>query len=187
MTRLSMIRSLHALMAMLAVASLTFLGGCGLKSKIFGPDYTVPEKDSAREQAQIADRASRQAQQLVESKARREAYLKAVAAFQMVQERFPDDRVYTPAATLMEGDLYGKIEEYRRAESAYRKAIARYADIPDVHAGALLGLGESLYQQNRNNEGNEIMKQIVDTYGRSEDPAIRARVRRAELLGNRVR
>jgi TolA-binding protein len=184
----SSIRHLAApLLSALMIFSITLLGGCGLKNKLFGPDFTVPEKNSAREQAQIADRESRQAQQLVESKSRREAHLKAIAAFRAVQDRFPDDLVYTPAASLMEGDLYVRIDEFKRAESAYRRTIARYPTIPDVHAGALLGLGETLYRLNRNQEGNETLKQLVETYERTEDPAIQARVRRANSQMDKVR
>jgi TolA-binding protein len=176
------------LIGAIALAGILASGaGCGTLRSPFGPKYTVPEKNSPREQAQIADREFRQAQQLVEPSMRREAFRKTIKAFQTVQTRFPEDRVYTPAAALMEGDLYYQIEDWRRAEAAYRRVIARYPTIPDVHAGALMGLGLSLYEQKRNREGNEVLAQFVDQYGRSDDPAIQARVRRARSELDRVR
>jgi len=181
-TKMNRMLGVLALALMLGASS-----GCGVTRSLFGPKYTVPEKNTPREQALIADRELRQAQQLVDEKNRREAFEKAILAFQTVQERFPDDTVYTPAATLMEGDLNAEIERWRRAEVAYRRTIAKYPNIPDVHAGALLGLGEALYAQNRNAEGNQVLAQLVESYGTTEDPVIRTRVRRAESLRDRVR
>jgi tetratricopeptide (TPR) repeat protein len=161
--------------------------GCALFSKFEESKVAVPEKNTPREQTQVAEQQYRTAQQTVDVDQRKSEFRKAIVAFRRVGERFPDDTTYAPAASLMVADLYVEIEDFKRAEKAYRQTIAGYESVPDVHASALAGLGETLIKLDRAIEGQARLQELMDLYGTSENPVIRQRVRQAQRELNRVR
>jgi TolA-binding protein len=174
---------LARLLLIVLLVPLVLSTGCSL----FGPKYVIPPRNSAREQAQTADLQYRVAQNTIDPKTRVVEMKKAAAAFEEVAKRFPNDRVYTPASLLMVGDIYYQIQDFRRAEMAHRRTLAKYPDIPEIRAGALQGLGESLIELKRYTEGNEKLQTLVDEFGQSEDPTIRPRLARARTALQRVR
>ena len=172
---------LRAACALLLVAGVSTTTSC---ARIFGGSgakIEVPEMDTPREQAEIASRQFARANQTVDEKLRREEMQKAVKAFDVVIERFPLDRTYTPASRLLRADLFFQMDKFKESEDAYREVISLYPDIADIHAGALYGLGQSLYEQKRFREGKEAFRQLLDQYQNASEPSIRDRVRRARL------
>lgn len=161
-----------------ATFTLAMLTGC---ATLFGGEkYVVPDQQTASEQARVAQAQLGLSRRTGDPELREEEMRKAIAGFQKVVERFPDDRTFTPPAHLLVADLYAELKEYRRAEATYREVMARYGDIQDVHASALYGLGRTLTDRGMRREGKEAFAQLIDTYGRSDNSAIRTMVRNAK-------
>lgn len=167
-------RTLRTAAAMLAIGVLVGCGTFGTKK------YVVPDQDSASEQARVAQAQLVTSQRTGDPKVREEEMRKAIAGFQKVVDRYPDDRKYTPPSHLLIGDLYAELKDYRNAEANYRQVIARYGDIPDVHASALFGLGRTLTDHGYKREGKDAFAQLIDTYGRSDNPTIKRMVSNAK-------
>ena len=161
----------------LSLLALPMLPACSL---LHGEETVViPQEETARDQARVAELQYRRASQTVDEKTRREEYLKAVKALDSVTQRFPDDRVYTPAAQLLKGQAYFDMREYAGAEREYRKCVERYPDVEDVHASALFGLGSSLYELGRIREGQKYFRQLQDQYSATKSPVVKQLVERA--------
>lgn len=154
-----------------------FTAGCTLFKQ--GP--VVPEYPTAREQAQNAMRQYQWASRTVDQNFRREEYVKAAAALQETVTRFPKDRVYTPAAHSLLAQTHAEMGEHRKAERVYREVLELYPEVEDVNATSLLGLARSLRAQRKYQAEKNYLRQLIDSYEESANPAIRDLVRIAEI------
>ncbi len=168
----------HGLSCVLLLAVILVGTGC---RTIFGGGPSIPELETAREQAEVAQQQHQRARQTIDTAQRRQELERAAAAWQKVVERFPGDQRYTPAAHLRVGDVYRELERHRQAERTYREVIRRYPDSQDIHALALLYLGETLYAREQYDEGKSIFRQLIDTYGDDTDPQLQDIVARADF------
>ncbi len=159
---------------------LAVLAAAGCRT-IFGGGPSIPELETAREQAEVAQQQHQRARQTIDTDQRRQELQRAAAAWQKVVDRFPDDQRYTPAAHLRVGDVHRELEQHRRAERTYREVINRYPDIEDIHALALLYLGETLYAREQHDQGKSVFRQLLDIYGEDNDPQIQDIVARADF------
>jgi TolA-binding protein len=150
-------------------------------------EANVPPQETAREQARIAETQYSVASQTIDQKMRAEEFAKAVSALDMVQDRFPDDRVYTPACLLLKGQIHFETGNYREAEKVYRRAAEKYADIEDIHASGLYGLGQSLYELGRVSDGQKYFTQLKEQYADSKSPVVRQLVQKANLRSKEIR
>lgn len=150
-------------------------------------EANVPPQETAREQARIAETQYSVASQTIDQKMRAEEFAKAVSALDMVSKRFPDDRVYTPACQLLKGQIHFETGNYRDAEKDYRRAAEKYADIEDIHASALYGLGQSLYELGRVTEGQKYFTQLKEQYADSKSPVVRQLVQKANVKSKEIR
>lgn len=163
--------------AALLCCLVVFAVGCGLFKQ--GP--IVPEYPTAREQAQNAMRQYQWASRTVDQNIRREEYVKAAAALEETVNRFPKDRVYTPAAHSLLAQTHAEMGEHRKAERVYREVIELYPEVEDVHATSLLGLARSLRAQRKYQSEKEYLRQLIDSYEESPNSNIRDLVRIAEI------
>ncbi|MCC6546741.1 tetratricopeptide repeat protein [Candidatus Sumerlaeota bacterium] len=152
-----------------------------------GDSVVIPQEETARDQARVAELQYRRATQTVDEQIRREEFLKAIKALDAVGQRFPDDRVYTPAAQLLKAQTYYDMRDYAGAEREYRRTVERYPDVEDVHASALFGLGNSLYELGRIREGQKYFRQLQDQYAASKSPVVKQLVERAISKSREIR
>lgn len=164
------------LVAMLLIA----VAATGCRT-ILGESASIPELETAREQAEVAQQQHQRARQTIDDADRRRELERAAAAWQAVVTRFPEDRRYTPAAHLRVGDIHRELEQFRSAERVYREVISRYPGIEDVNALALLYLGETLYAREQYDQGKEVFRRLMDTHGDSNEPQIQDIVARADF------
>lgn len=160
---------------------------CSCKSPFGGPRYSIPKESSARNQSQIAELQYRRARQTIDPKLRTDEFQKAIEAVDAVAANFPDDRVYTPPSRLLKGQIYYEMEDYRRASAEFRNVTRLYPDIEDVHASALFGLGNALYQLKRDREGKEYFRQLIDTYSETKNPVVRELVAKGQKKYREIR
>ncbi|CAN5421822.1 hypothetical protein BH09SUM1_BH09SUM1_03590 [soil metagenome] len=170
-----------AIIMMATLAIPTAMTGCAKLFHPGGEKFVIPKADDAHDQADIAQQQYRAAAQSVDGEVKKKEFRKAVAALTEVEKNFPQDKVYTPPCRLLKADVLYKLEDYGAAERQYRDVITAYPDIPDVHSGALYGLGEALTKDGHAREGKEAYRQLLDTYKTSTDSAVKERVKRAEV------
>lgn len=167
------------------LATLLIASGSGCRS-IFEKPVVIPEMPTAREQAEVAERQFRDAMRTTKEKGRDKELEKAAKAFATVEKNFPDDQEYTPGSVLREGEVYLAAERYSDAITEFRRAIAKYDEIPDVHAGALFGLAETQEKMGDVNASKDTYRQLIDLYGTSAVPYIKDRVARARIQYKRI-
>ena len=160
-----------------------FLTGC---AGILSDRYVIPDQPTAAEQAWTADEQLRVAQRTPDPDEQAEEFRKAAAAFEKVVERFPKDRQYTPAAHLLEAEIYFRLEDFRRAERTYRDVIRLYPEVADVHVNALFGVAEAITARGKGAAGKDYYRQVIDIYGESDDPNIVRRVKMAKQRYDRI-
>jgi len=175
-----------ALFIFILFAAVNLTTGCSTVASVrcsgfLSKNYVVPDLLTAEEQAARAQQQFEESLTIADEETRREELRKARSAFEKVIERFPDDRRYTPPSHLLKGDIQFELGHFTCAELTYRKTIRLYPDIPDVHASALLGLGQTVENQGHIRESKQYYSQIIDLYDDYDNSAIRSIVRQARI------
>lgn len=160
---------------MVMILGLVGLGGSCEK----GPQYLVPEVNTAREQFEVAERQRRGAQGVFDKSARALEMEKAILAYRAVETRFPSDETYTPVAALLIGNLHQELEQHDKATRQYSQVLQRYPNDDGVRISALYGMGESLDQLSRASEAQNYYKLLIDEYSGTADPEMRRMVEQA--------
>jgi len=170
----------------LLVLALGALGMTGCSWFRGRPNYVVPVLDSAKEQMAVVRDQYARARQTIGGKVRREELEKTLAACNVMLENYPKDRVHTPTAALIKAEAHRALEDHDNAEIEYRRIVAEYPDVKDIHVASLYGLAQSLESQKRVKESKEVLRQLIETYQVSGDPAIRKYVTEARVKYRRI-
>lgn len=182
----SMTRRSNIAKALLLVLALGSLGATGCSWFSGKPDYVVPVLDSAKEQMEVVRDQYARARQTIGGKVRREELEKTLAACNVMLENYPKDRVHTPTAALIKAETYRALEDHENAEIEYRRMAAEYPDVKDIHVASLYGLAQTLESQKRVKESKEVLRQLIETYQVSGDPAIRKYVTEARIKYRKI-
>lgn len=169
----------------LLLLALAFTAGCKSTSKT--PTFLIPEEDTAREQFLVAEMAYREARGIYDQKVRAAELRKAIAAYQAVERRFPDDRRYTPAAAAFIGNIHQDLREFNAALAQYEHCLKKYSDDDEVRITALLGMGQSYDELKKPQSAQPYYKMITDEYAGNPNPRIREIVEQARLRYRQIR
>ncbi len=160
--------------------ALVLILAVGCKTVTGKGEIVVPDRPTAKEQAQVANRQFQAAGETIDRKLRNDEFEKAEAALEAVVRRFPNDRVYTPPSHLALAQSRMEMERFAEAESAFAEVVRLYPEVPDVNAAALYGLAQSLKKQNKIRQEKEALRKFIDLYESSGDKAIASRVAAAK-------
>lgn len=182
--RWSALRFMLTMATIMAMAMV--LAGCTARETRM-PRVLIPEEDTPRDQFLVAEQQAREARGIFDERVRRDELRKAIAAYQAVEDRFPNDERYTPASSVLIAEIYRDIEDHERARRQFEHVLQRYPNDRDVHISALLGLGETLDALGRPIEAQRYYKMLMDQYGTSTDPRIRQIVEQARIRYRQIR
>lgn len=171
----------------IAMAALVATGGCLGARKTSTANLLIPEEDTAREQFAIAEGQERDARGVFDAEKRAEELAKALAAYEVVEKRFPDDGKYTPAASVLIAEIRQELGQNDRAIAQFNHALKTYPDDSEVRIASLLGLGKSLDGAGRPDEAQVYYKMLIDQYQESTSPEIRAIVEEARQRYRQIR
>ncbi len=150
-----------------------------------GEKYLIPEKPNAKEQYDYAYQLSLQASR-VPTADREPLYDQVIAAYRMVIDRFPDDRLHTPVALLDIGDKYAALKDYKTAMKYYTRAARNYPDNDRVQVYALVRQGQVYDLTDRGAKARDIYKQVIDRYAGRSDVTVRQWVQKARDAYDKV-
>lgn len=169
------------------------LAACGLVCAATGcflvrKSFVIPELPTAREQYEVAYDSYRKAQGiLVHTKEKDRTVEEAKAAFRLVEERFPDDPVYTPRAQLMLGRSELIRQEYKKAARYYRAATEKYPDNKEVQAIGLYEMGVALDEAKQHAAAKEAFRQFIERFADERDAEIQQRLSEARKRYRMIR
>lgn len=173
---------------MLALLTLAMVSlGATCRSTNTDGRIIVPAEDTAREQFGVAEYQYQQALGMFDRKLREVEMRKAIAAYQEVERRFPQDEKYTPPSALIVGTIYRDLEEWEKAATQYRHVLRAYPNDEAVRISALMGLALSLNETDKQEEALVYFKQVLDEYGSSTDPRVQEIVEEARRRYRTVR
>ncbi|MDX2175751.1 MAG: tetratricopeptide repeat protein [Candidatus Sumerlaeia bacterium] len=167
------------------LAALLLLGGCSHFRS--GPDWVIPEMDTAEAQLEVAYSQDRRARNTFDVENRTEEYAKAIAAYELVIERFPTDRDAAPLALLRTAELQRDQDNWPAALELYEEAVAKHPENPQVHAGGLYGMGLAYDELKQPQRAQAAYKALIEQYGADGDPQIRELARAARLRYQLIR
>ncbi len=166
-------------------AAMIFVAGCFGSQK--HPDFLVPQEDTVEAQFNVAQSQERGARGIYDKAKRQGELEKAVIAYQAVEDRFPDDAKYTPAASLFIANIQQEIEEHEKAIAQYEHVLQTFPDDEEVRLSALLGMGISLDELARPEEAQVYYKMLIDQYQASSDPRVLQMVETARKRYRQIR
>lgn len=162
------------------------LGGasCGLKGE---PEYLVPAEDTVEGQYAVAEKQEADARGVFDEKLREEEMKKAILAYRAVETRFPNDTKFTPAASLIIGNIHQVNRQFEEALAQYEMVLQKYPNDDQARIGALLGKGQTLDSLDRPEEAQVYYKMLIDQYQGAKDPKFREMVDRATTRYRQIR
>lgn len=164
---------------LVAVVAICLAGSSGCRLFRGSSQWTIPEEDNARDQLAVALNQQTRARSTFDEDDRSRELRKAIAAFQMVEVRFPTDTQYTPAAIVSMGEIYFSMGEYEAAIEQFERAAISYEDQPDIAIAAVMGLGRSYDKLGRTADAQRAYKRVIDDFSSSQDPKLREQVAEA--------
>jgi len=166
---------------------LTLSTGCSNRGSVAREDVLIPREDTVAEQFTVAQRQENDARGIFDQDVRREELMKAIYAYETVEERFPDDQFHTPAAAVISAELYAEIDEHAQALQKYQSVLERWPEDEEARVAALMGMGRSLDDLRRPDEAQTYYKMLIDEYQSSTKPEVRTLVERARQRYRQIR
>lgn len=159
------------------------LAGCGGTEG----EYVIPDMNTPADQYRLAVETRQQAAGVFDPDAKKQELGKAIAAFEKLESRFPQDEMYTPAASLQIAKLYREVEQPETSLAKFRSLLARYPNDQDIRIEALMGTGLLLDELGRPEEAQEYYRLLIDEFADSDRPAYQTVVEQARRNYRRIR
>ena len=169
------------------VLGAVLLASCGWFGLKKGPEYLVPEADTAAEQFRLAQTQRASSRTVLDAEHRVVEFDKAILAYLAVRDRFPNDTKFTPAAVVFAANIHRDMQEYNEAVTLYLDAITNYPDQDDVRVDALYGLGKSYDAMGNVAEAKSYYKLLADEYADSPVPTYRRYANLARVEWEQIR
>ena len=141
---------------------------CGL-TRPKPQSFVIPVYDTAEEQFRFAEKYYTDTLPSIDPERRREQMLKAIACFNKVVERFPDDEEWTPLALIWTGDVYYKSKDFEDAIKYYERARENYPNYDYVQIKALWAEGKSLELMSNYDQAHQMHREVLDRYEERKD------------------
>jgi len=177
-----------SIMQLFSIFMICFMiNGCAKNKKVTDEEYVIPHEDTVEAQFAVAWQQQQKARGVFAPDLKDRELSKAIQAYELVEQRFPNDPTYTPAAALQIAEIYKDMERYDLASDKYLYALETYPEDSDIRVAGLLGLGESLDEVGQYEEAKVYFKLLIDEYKTTGNPDYRRAVERARSLYRQIR
>jgi tetratricopeptide (TPR) repeat protein len=184
------LRAATALAALLAALLAGSLAGCNQLGLGGGSEeYLIPEYSTAREQFYFAEGQRQYTQPSLDLTKREEQMNKIIACYEAVENRFPDDRDYTPLAKLSLGMLWQRRPEREsklKAIEYFTECQKRYGDQDNILARSLYEEGLALDTLGQYERAQEKYRTVFTRFGKSSEPDLKTLSNDARSRYNKV-
>jgi tetratricopeptide (TPR) repeat protein len=166
--------------------------GCGWVRSWFVEDRTeflVPEYSTAREQYNFAEYQRQLTTPSSLEERRKEQMNKIIAVYEAVEDRFPEDREFTPLARVKLGVLWQgrpERESKQKAIDYFQLCQQLYPEDDHILAFSLLKEGITLDTLGRFESAQAKYREVFERFGQSGDPELRVLSNEARSLYNKV-
>lgn len=144
--------------------SLLLVAGCQTQ-------VVIPEQSTAQEQYDFACRQFEEySSLLMQTKQRQEYADRAEAAFQMVIDRFPQEKHLVARSELFIGTIWKQRGKERKALGIMKGLLEKYPSDADIQIRALYDIGLLLDDLGKHRQAKDYYDRVVKRFGQSQKP-----------------
>ena len=144
--------------------SLALLVGCQ-------PQVVIPEQPTAQEQYDFAVRQFTEYSGLLMNRSQRQEYAnRAETAFQMVIDRFPQEKQLVGRSELFIGTIWKQRGKERKALGIMEGLVEKYPNDEDIQIRALYEIGLLLDDLGKHRQAKDYYDRVVKRYEATQDP-----------------
>jgi len=159
---------------------LVLLAGCQ-------PQVIIPEQPTAQEQYDFACQLFKEYSGLLMKRGQRREYAdRAEAAFQMVIDRFPQEKQLVGRSELFIGMIWKQRGKERKALGIMEDLLEKHPSDDDIQIRALYEIGLLLDDLGKHRQAKDYYDKVVKRFGQSQKPEYRAIVTECRSRYQRV-
>ena len=135
------------------------------------PQVVIPEQPTAQEQYDFACRQFEEYSGLLMKSSQRQEYAnRAEAAFQMVIDRFPQEKHLVARSELVIGTIWKQRGKERKALGIMKGLLEKYPSDEDIQIRALYDIGLLLDDLGKHRQAKDYYDRVLKRFGQSQKP-----------------
>jgi tetratricopeptide (TPR) repeat protein len=151
------------------------------------PQVVIPEQPTAQEQYDFACQLFKEYSGLLMKRGQRREYAdRAEAAFQMVIDRFPQEKQLVGRSELFIGMIWKQRGKERKALGIMEDLLEKHPSDDDIQIRALYEIGLLLDDLGKHRQAKDYYDKVVKRFGQSQKPEYRAIVTECRSRYQRV-